>query len=87
MLEGVSPPLNVMDAQHEWILIKTITENPFKRNVHDLAKIVNGAKQTDSVLLDFSKAYDKVSHTELCFRLLQYGIRGKLKWIKNFLSN
>ena len=43
--------------------------------------------QTDLVLLDFSKAFDKVSHQKLLLKLHKYGIRGpSLKWIQAFLS-
>ena len=43
--------------------------------------------QTDLVLLDFSKAFDKVSHQKLLLKLHQHGIRGpSLKWIQAFLS-
>ena len=45
-------------------------------------------KQTDLVLLDFSKAFDKVAHEKLLQKLHAYGIRGDtLKWIKDFLDN
>ena len=45
-------------------------------------------KQTDLILLDFSKAFDKVAHEKLLMKLLHYGIRGDtLKWIKDFLDN
>ena len=38
--------------------------------------------------MDFSKAFDKVNHRKLCFKLEPYGIRGELlNWIKNNLSN
>ena len=44
-------------------------------------------KQTDIILLDFSKAFDKVSHEKLIYKLHGYGIRGKtLRWIKSFLN-
>ena len=44
--------------------------------------------QTDLVLLDFSKAFDKVSHQKLLLKLHRYGIRGPtLKWIQAFLSD
>ena len=44
--------------------------------------------QTDFVLLDFSKAFDKVSHLKLLLKLHKYGIRGTtLKWIQAFLSD
>ena len=39
------------------------------------------------VLLDFSKAFDKVNHQKLLLKLHRYGIRGpSLKWIQAFLS-
>ena len=45
-------------------------------------------KQTDLILLDFSKAFDKVAHEKLLLKLHQYGIRGDtLNWIKDFLDN
>ena len=45
-------------------------------------------KQTDLILLDFSKAFDKVAHEKLPQKLHAYGIRGDtLKWIKDFLDN
>ena len=45
-------------------------------------------KQTDLILLDFSKAFDKVSNEKLPLKLHHYGIRGDtLKWIKDFWDN
>ena len=45
-------------------------------------------KQTDLILLDFSKAFDKVAHEKLLQKLHFYGIWGDtLKWIKGFLDN
>ena len=44
-------------------------------------------KQTDLILLDFSKAFDKVAHENLYFKLLFYGLRGNtLNCIKDFLD-
>jgi len=41
----------------------------------------------DTVYIDFSKAFDVVSHPKLFARLDSYGIRGTvLTWIKNFFS-
>ena len=39
--------------------------------VEDLAKSVSTGKQTDLVLLDFSKAFDKVNHSKLLWKLHQ----------------
>ena len=41
----------------------------------------------DIVLHDFSKAFDKVTHKHLFYKLHRYGIRGNhLKWIESFLT-
>jgi hypothetical protein len=40
-------------------------------------------KQTDVLIMHFSKAFDKVSHSLLVHKLEYYGIRGKNNnWIK-----
>ena len=47
----------------------------------------NNGGQTDAILLDFSKAFDRVSHQHLYYKLHHYGIRGKLlDWVKQFLT-
>ena len=56
--------------------------------VDELAKNMQMGKQTDLILLDLSKAFDKVAHEKLILKLHQYGIRGDtLNWIKDFLDN
>ena len=51
----------------------------------DLAKNTSAGKQTDLMLLDFSKAFDKVNHSKLLWKLHRYGIRGNaLFWIRAF---
>ena len=43
---------------------------------------------TDLIILDFSKAFDKVPHKKLLWKLNNYGIRGNIwKWVLAFLSN
>ena len=56
--------------------------------VEDLARNLSAGKQIDLILLDFSKAFDKVNHSKLLRKLHQYGIRGNaLNWIRAFLGN
>ncbi|MEW8548025.1 MAG: reverse transcriptase domain-containing protein [Candidatus Thiodiazotropha sp.] len=48
---------------------------------------LNSQSQTDVILLDFSKAFDKVPHKRLALKLQHYGVRGNiLEWIKSFLD-
>ena len=45
-------------------------------------------RQIDIILLDFSKAFDKVSHSKLIWKLHQCGIHGHvLSWIRAFLGS
>ena len=54
--------------------------------IDELARGISLGRQTDLILLDFSKAFDKVSHTKLLFKLHQHGItRNNLGWIKAVL--
>jgi len=56
--------------------------------IDELYKSVSSKKQVDLVLLDYSKAFDKVSHEKLLLKLSQFGIRGTtLTWIRSFLNN
>ncbi len=57
--------------------------------VQDLAQNMASPKykQTDIIITDFSKAFDKVPHKRLLYKLQYYGIKGQtLKWIEAFLS-
>ena len=43
---------------------------------------------TDILYLDFTKAFDCISHTHLLYKLEHYGIKGKLlRWLSAFLRN
>ena len=47
---------------------------------------MTSGKQTDLILLDFSKAFDKVNHLKLLYKLQLHGVQGKtLRWIESFL--
>ena len=54
----------------------------------DWANTLSNKGQTDNIFLDFSKAFDKISHKFLLSKLHYYGIRNHtLSWICAFLSN
>ena len=43
--------------------------------------------QTDVIIMDFAKAFDKTPHRKLLYKLDFYGIRGSThKWIASWLS-
>ena len=55
--------------------------------VSNLDRALNpGHRQTD-VIMDFAKAFEKVPHRRLLYKLDYYGIRGSThKWIASWLS-
>ena len=54
--------------------------------IDDLARNMTEGKQTDLILLDFSKAFDKVNHLKLLYKLQVHGVQGRtLGWIESFL--
>ena len=56
--------------------------------IQELATSNNCSKQIDLIIMDFAKAFDKVPHCRLLYKLKFYGIRKDiLNWIKAFLSD
>ena len=56
--------------------------------INDLANGLDDSQQIDGILLDFSKAFDKVPHRRLAAKLHHYGVRGKtLSWTQSFLAD
>lgn len=56
--------------------------------IHDLSLSVDHQKQTDLIMLDFSKAFDRVPHTKLLKKLEATIGKGPISdWIKDYLSN
>ena len=54
---------------------------------HELAASLDKKTQTDMVILDFSKAFDRLPHQRLLKKIHHYGIRDNtFQWIASFLS-
>ena len=64
------------------------TETQLIGTIHDLAQTLKEGGQMDCILLDFSKAFDKVPHRRLLNKLKYYGVCGNtLNRISSFLQN
>lgn len=75
------------DAQHGFRKRRSC-ESQLIVTINDLAKGLDDKSQIDVILLDFEKAFDKVSHRRLLKKAEFYGISGKvLDWTRDFLSN
>lgn len=75
------------DAQHGFRK-KRSCESQLILALQDLAKGIDAREQHDVILLDFSKAFDKVPHKRLLHKLEYYGVRNTVnKWISDFLSH
>ena len=56
--------------------------------VNDLARNIDNRIQTDVILLDFQKAFDKVPQQRLLYKINYYGITGEThQWITDLLNN
>ena len=56
--------------------------------MQELFNKVSSGGQVDAMVLDFSKAFDKVPHTRLMSKLDYYGIRNNTHdWVQSFLNN
>ena len=56
--------------------------------IQELSETDNKNIQTDLIIMDFAKTFDKVPHRRLLYKLNYYGISGPtLHWISAFLTN
>ena len=79
------------DSQHGFRSQRSC-ETQLVQLFHDLVSNLDRAlnryhRQTDVIIMDFAKAFDKVPHRRLLYTLDYYGIRGSThKWITSWLS-
>ena len=56
--------------------------------MNDITQALDNKDSINIICIDFSKAFDSVSHKKLILKLEYYGINGSLlKWISSFLIN
>ena len=65
---------------------KRSTESQLLAFTQDILSNLKSGKQTDVIIMDFAKAFDKVSYWRLAIKLKNYGVTGQVhKWIVDFL--
>ena len=79
---------NILKDNQDGFRKKRFCETYLVITVQEIASRLSKGDQVDVILLDFEKAFDKVAHSRLLYKLEYYGVRGMvLNWIKAFLSN
>ena len=79
------------DCQH-WFRSRRSCETHLVQFVHDIISNLDsamnrGQEQTDLIIMNFAKAFDKVPHRRLLQKLDYFGIPGSIhKWISSWLS-
>lgn len=77
---------NTLYPLQHWFRENRSCESQLLEFITDLIDTPQNAKQTDIIVLDFSKAFDKSLTTDYCWNF--YSIRNNtLDWIKNLLYN
>ncbi|KAK3096436.1 hypothetical protein FSP39_000095 [Pinctada imbricata] len=78
--------LDILTDKQHGFRSKRSCETQLILTIQELASTLSVGEQVDVILLDFSKAFDKVPHTRLLNKLEYYGVRGNINyWISDFL--
>lgn len=77
----------ITDHQHGFTKCRSTSSN-LAAFMETVIESVDSNTQVDVIYTDFSKAFDKVSHSILIKKLAMYGFGGfVLQWIQSYLSN
>jgi Reverse transcriptase (RNA-dependent DNA polymerase)/Endonuclease-reverse transcriptase len=77
----------IPDTQHGFLPKRSAVTN-LLCCLNEWTQMHDDGQPIDVIYLDFEKAFDKVPHNKLLFKLEHYGIRGDLLlWIGSFLKN
>ena len=74
------------DCQHGFCARRSC-ETQLVTLCHDLSSSLDKGIQTNMLVLDFSKAFDRVPHQSLLWKLEHFGVQGTIhSWLASFLS-
>ena len=78
---------NLLHPNQHGFQKKLSCETQLIQFIQDLSDTLNEKGQTDIIVMDFSKAFDKVDHQRLLLKLHRLGInKDVITWIGSFLS-
>ena len=78
---------NILNALQHGFRSKLSCETQLVEFVRDLSENMYDGHQTDVLIMDFSKAFDKVGHQRLLSKLQRYDITGQThRWIQQWLN-
>ena len=79
---------NIISSKQSGFIPGDSTTNQLSIICHNIYSALDSGDEVHGVFLDFSKAFDKVWHTGLLYKLKRYGVAGNiLKLIKSYLKN
>ena len=75
------------EHQHGFCEKKSCMTNLLE-SLEDITSMIDEGIPVDEIFMDFTKAFDKVSHERLLYKLDKIGVKGSvLRWIESFLCN
>ncbi len=87
MMEYMNNSSLISCHQHGFVSNKSCSTNLLE-TLDIVTESLNRRFAVDLIFLDFAKAFDKVSHSELLTKLIAYGFDEKIvAWINSFLKN
>jgi ribonucleases P/MRP protein subunit RPP40 len=79
--------IGLINKQQHGFLRKRSTVTNLTETMHDWTLAVENKQSVACAYIDYSKAFDVVSHSKLMVKLASYGISGNLlSWMGNFLA-
>ena len=77
----------IISEQHGFLKWRPVLTNLLLFS-NEVSTLVNDKAQVDTIYLDFSKAFDKVSHHKPLLKLKSFGVGGAiLAWFHSYLIN
>ena len=78
ILQHVASHNRLTKEQHDGFMKGRLCLTNLLETFEDIARILDEGDGVDMIYLDYSKAFDSVSHRQLIAKLQAYGVQGKI---------